>query len=68
MRTTLWHPIIMTLIAIWSLTTAEKNVESLADHPILCLILLAAIVSWFVYFMQQHKKGKIKRDKVNMKY
>jgi len=65
MRTTLWHPIIMTLIAIWSLTTAEKNVESLADHPILCLIILAATISWLVYFIQQNKK--IKRDKANMK-
>jgi len=67
MRTTIWHPIIMTLIAVWTLTTTEKKAELLAGNPILCLILLATTVSWFVYFMQQNKKRKIKRDKANMK-
>jgi len=67
MRTTLWHPVTMTLIAVWTLTTTEKKAELLAGNPILCLILLAATVSWFVYFIQQNKKRKIKRDKANMK-
>lgn len=61
MKGTLWHPVFMTIIAIGSLITAEKRTELLEGNPILGLILLACLVSWFVYFMQKRKKKMMKK-------
>ncbi|RRG22997.1 hypothetical protein DWB61_06050 [Ancylomarina euxinus] len=61
MKGNLWHPLLMTIIAIVSLITAEKRARLLDGNPILGLILLVCMVSWFVYFMQKRKRKVIKR-------
>ena len=59
MRITLWHPIIMTAIVIYSIGTEEKRTELLDGNTILWVILFTCLVSWFVYFMQLHKRKKL---------
>ncbi|MGQ1908251.1 hypothetical protein ACT3CE_00550 [Marinifilum sp. RC60d5] len=63
MKVTIWQPVFMTLITIWSLAPSGKSAELLEGNLILLLILLACIVSWFVYFMQKSKKKKLMMKK-----
>ncbi|RXQ95820.1 hypothetical protein EO244_05795 [Ancylomarina salipaludis] len=58
MKGTIWQPVLMTMIVMWRLSTAEKRVELLEGNFILWLIIIAFVVSWFVYFMQKRKKIK----------
>jgi len=61
MKGTLLHPVLMTIIAIGSIITAEKRAELLEGNAILWVIQLACIVSWFVYFMQKRRKKLMKK-------
>lgn len=61
MKLNIWHPILITLITLWSLGTEEKRTELLDGNPILWVILFTCLVSWFVYFMQLHKRKKLKK-------
>ena len=51
----------MTIVAIGSLIKTEQRARLLEGNPILGLILLACLVSWFVYFMQKRKRKMMKR-------
>jgi hypothetical protein len=60
MKYDILRPIIMTIIAIGSLKTAEERTELLNGNLWLWFILIVFIASWIGYFMRINKEKKIK--------